>query len=41
VVASGAAREVITAEHVARVYGPGVGVIRDPASGRVVVVPVV
>jgi ABC-type cobalamin/Fe3+-siderophores transport system ATPase subunit len=41
VVASGAAREVITAEHVARVYGAGVGVIRDPASGRVVVVPVV
>jgi len=41
VVASGAAREVITAEHVARVYGPGVGVIRDPASGRVVVIPVV
>lgn len=39
VVASGAPREVVTAERVARVYGDGVTVIASPLDGLPVVVP--
>lgn len=38
-VASGAPREVVTAERVARVYGDGVTVIASPLDGLPVVVP--
>jgi ABC-type hemin transport system ATPase subunit len=31
--------EVITSEHVARMYGPGVAVLRHPEDGRPIVVP--
>lgn len=34
IVAAGAPEEVITAEHVARVYGPGIVVARHPTNGR-------
>ena len=34
IVASGSPDEVITAEHVARVYGPGIVVTRHPTNGR-------
>ncbi|MDA0353320.1 MAG: ABC transporter ATP-binding protein [Chloroflexi bacterium] len=39
VVATGSPDEVITAEHVARMYGPGVAVLRHPEDGRPIVVP--
>ncbi len=39
VVATGAPREVVTAEHLARVYGPHVAVLAHPDSGLPLVVP--
>ena len=41
VVASGAPREVVTAEHVRRVYGPRVSVLPHPVDGTPMVVPAV
>jgi iron complex transport system ATP-binding protein len=39
VVDAGTPDEVITSEHVARMYGPGVAVLRHPEDGRPIVVP--
>ncbi len=36
---AGTPDEVITSEHVARMYGPGVAVLRHPEDGRPIVVP--
>ena len=41
VVDSGPPDEVITADHVTRMYGPGVAVLRHPEDGRPIVVPAI